>query len=199
MNRTKVKIEIFNDGKMPIYASECSAGCDVFAAKDINIEPGQTVCLPLNIKFALENGVEAQVRPRSGLSLKTALRVPNSPGTIDADYRDEVCVILTNEYSKENLIEELKSGRLDTDKIKKISAAEYLGVSTEQLDAVGMADEIIVVDVSDRLRHGTIRISKGDRIAQIVFAKYCMAEFEQVERVADIGKNRGGGFGHTGI
>ena len=199
MNKTKVKIEIFGQGKLPIYATESSAGCDVFAAIDMIIEPGQTVCLPLNIKFALEGGVEAQVRPRSGLSLKTTLRVPNSPGTIDADYRDEVCVILSNQYSDENLLQEIKNGRVEKEKIKVITAAEYAGVEADSAEAFGIKNKNVVIDIEDGLMHGTVRISKGDRIAQIVFAKHCVADFEQVESVAEIGKNRGGGFGHTGI
>jgi dUTP pyrophosphatase len=78
--------------------SDHAAGMDLCAActDDVILEPGQIRLIPCGFYMALPVGYEAQVRPRSGLALKHGLVVPNSPGTIDADYRGEVCVILGN-------------------------------------------------------------------------------------------------------
>ena len=90
-----VLIEICRpDAKLPDYAHPGDAGMDLRAAEDMTIAPGQTVAVPTGIKLAIPAGFEIQVRPRSGLSLHTPLRIPNSPGTIDAGFRDEVRVIL---------------------------------------------------------------------------------------------------------
>jgi dUTPase len=69
---------------------------DVQSAVDVDIAPGQTVLVPTGLKFAIPEGYEIQVRPRSGLSLRTALRLPNSPGTIDSGYRGELGIIVSN-------------------------------------------------------------------------------------------------------
>ena len=84
------------DVPAPRYMSEQAAGMDVCAAceSDVTIAPGEIKLIPLGFYMAVPAGYEAQVRPRSGLALKHGLVLPNSPGTIDADYRGEVCVIL---------------------------------------------------------------------------------------------------------
>jgi dUTP pyrophosphatase len=69
---------------------------DVYALEDITINPGETKMIPLGIKVALPAGYELQVRPKSGRCLRTKLRVANTPGTIDAGYRDEICVLIDN-------------------------------------------------------------------------------------------------------
>lgn len=83
---------------IPAYATEHSAGMDLCAAvaNDMVIEPGKRALVPTGLSIALPEGYEAQVRPRSGLALKNGITVLNSPGTIDADYRGEVQVILAN-------------------------------------------------------------------------------------------------------
>lgn len=84
------------DAKIPAYAHLTDAGMDVFATEEITINPGETKLIPLGIKVALPIGYELQVRPKSGRSLKSKLRVANTPGTIDAGYRDEIGVIVDN-------------------------------------------------------------------------------------------------------
>ena len=84
------------DAKMPAYAHLTDAGMDVFATEEIIINPGETKLIPIGIKVALPIGYELQVRPKSGRSLKSKLRVANTPGTIDAGYRDEIGVIVDN-------------------------------------------------------------------------------------------------------
>ena len=100
------------DAKMPAYAHLSDAGMDIFATEDITIAPGETVLVPTGLKCAIPLGYELQVRPKSGRCLKTKLRVANTPGTIDAGYRDEIGVIIDNiePYIKSAKIDE--NGRL---------------------------------------------------------------------------------------
>ncbi len=86
------------DLPLPKYETKGSAGMDLLAAIDenITIKPSEIKLVKTGISIALENGFEAQVRPRSGLALKNGITVLNTPGTIDSDYRGEVCVILIN-------------------------------------------------------------------------------------------------------
>lgn len=97
----KVKIQRLDSARglpLPEKATELCAGMDLRAAVDreLRIEPGTAASVPTGLKIAVPPGFEAQVRPRSGLALKHRILVPNSPGTIDADYRGEVAVILFN-------------------------------------------------------------------------------------------------------
>ncbi len=90
--------------KLPNFPQDCtlqyqtlgSAGFDLFAAKEVQIMPGEYALIPTGMAIALEMGFEAQIRPRSGLALKNGITVLNSPGTIDCDYRGEICIILIN-------------------------------------------------------------------------------------------------------
>ena len=84
------------DAKMPTYAHLTDAGMDVYLTEDVTIRPGETKLIPLGIKCAIPLGYELQVRPKSGRSLKSKLRIANAPGTIDAGYRDEICIIADN-------------------------------------------------------------------------------------------------------
>lgn len=94
---TEIYIEKMNeDVRLPFYAHEGDAGMDLSASEDITIAPGETKLVHTGLKMAIPMGREVQIRPRSGISLKTALRIPNAPGTIDSGYRNEVCVIMEN-------------------------------------------------------------------------------------------------------
>ncbi|HEY9078713.1 dUTP diphosphatase [Magnetovibrio sp.] len=86
------------DLALPQHATPLSAGVDLLAAvaQDLRIEPGQRALVPTGLSIELPAGFEAQVRPRSGLANKHGVTVLNAPGTIDADYRGEVCVLLIN-------------------------------------------------------------------------------------------------------
>ncbi len=86
------------DLPLPAYETADSAGMDIRAAVDapVNIRPGGRALIPTGFKMALPRGYEAQIRPRSGLALKKGITLPNTPGTIDADYRGEVGIILMN-------------------------------------------------------------------------------------------------------
>jgi len=96
-----VAICILPDGEglpLPAYMTPDAAGCDLFAAveRDVVLDPGARALIPAGFSIALPRGYEAQVRPRSGLALRHGVTCLNSPGTIDADYRGPVAVILIN-------------------------------------------------------------------------------------------------------
>ena len=133
------------DLPLPEYATPDSAGLDLSAAVDapLTIEPGARALVPTGIAVALPPGFEAQVRPRSGLALKHGVTVLNAPGTIDADYRGEVGVILIN--------------------------------------------------------HGAqpVTVERGQRIAQMVIARYERAVWAETDTL-DASARGTGGFGSTG-
>lgn len=131
---------------MPHYATPLSAGMDVRAAVEepVVIAPQARALIPTGLRVALPEGYELQMRPRSGLALKKGITLLNSPGTIDADYRGEIGVILINH-----------SGEPFT-------------------------------------------VQRGDRIAQMVLARYEKIEWEPTDYLDD--SDRGdGGFGHSGV
>ena len=101
MSAVKVAVLRLPSGEdlpLPAYATADSAGMDLVAAvdADLTLKPGSRTVVPTGLAIALPGGYEAQIRPRSGLALKDGITVLNSPGTIDADYRGEVGVILAN-------------------------------------------------------------------------------------------------------
>ncbi len=81
---------------LPTYATAHAAGMDVVSAEDLDLQPGQRHAVATGLRIAIPEGYEVQVRPRSGLALKHGITVPNTPGTIDADYRGELKVIMIN-------------------------------------------------------------------------------------------------------
>ena len=92
---------------LPAYASEGAAGADLLAAiaEPVILKPGERAAIPSGIAIALPQGFEAQVRPRSGLALNHGVTVLNAPGTVDADYRGEIKVILVNHGSTSFVVE----------------------------------------------------------------------------------------------
>ena len=142
-----VKVKIVNKGRqqLPAYATSQSAGMDLRAniEEPIELQPLERRLIPTGLFMALPDGYEAQVRPRSGLALKHGITVLNTPGTIDADYRGEVGVILVN------------------------------------------------------LSNTPFTIEPGERVAQMVIAKYEQAALEEVE-VLDETERGAGGYGHSG-
>ena len=143
-----MKVKIVNKSAFdtPFYATERSAGMDIKANIEtpIALQPLQRAMVPTGLYIALPEGTEAQIRPRSGLAAKHGITVLNTPGTIDADYRGEIKVILVN-------------------------------LSNEEFT-----------------------INPGERIAQMVVARYEQVEWDSVE-VLDETERGAGGFGSTGI
>ena len=98
-DRVPVRIKRLPNGAgldLPAYATPGAAGMDVLAAEDVTIAPGQRHGVATGFAVAIPEGFEIQVRPRSGLALRHGISVPNTPGTIDSDYRGELRIILIN-------------------------------------------------------------------------------------------------------
>lgn len=111
MSKLKIKLLENFDKSLPLprYETPQAAGADLRASIGVHekmiIKPGQRVLIPTGLAFEIEPGFEVQIRPRSGLSFKTGLMVVNSPGTIDADYRGEVKIIMGNLGKSDEVIE----------------------------------------------------------------------------------------------
>ena len=164
----QIPIELCHpNAKIPAYAKPGDAGMDIYALEDFEVAPGERKIIKTGLKVAIPRGYELQVRPRSGTSIKTALRVANTPGTIDSGYRDEIGVII------ENIEPKIKDIGYDFDDNGNIIIKSIL--------------------------HGSVfNVGKGERFAQLVLNEVPSAAFYPVESVAQIGENRGGGFGSTG-
>lgn len=109
MQKIKVYLEQTEEGKdlpIPKYMSEQAAGMDLYACVDeaVVLKKGEIKLVPTGIKIALPDGYEAQIRPRSGLALKHGISLVNTPGTIDADYRGEIKIIMINFGSEDFII-----------------------------------------------------------------------------------------------
>lgn len=132
-----MKVLIINQSKheLPKYATELSAGVDIRANVDnpIVIKPLGRCVVPTGLYIALPVGYEAQIRPRSGLALKKGITVLNSPGTIDADYRGEICVILANLSSEEFIVE-------NGDRIAQMVIASYQQVEWDVVETLDSTD-----------------------------------------------------------
>ena len=126
----RVKVAVINDGKhqLPNYSTPQSAGLDLRASLDqpVVLQPGERSLIPTGIKLALPPGMEAQVRPRSGLAYKHGVTVLNAPGTIDADYRGDIGVILVNHGDVAFTVE-------DGSRIAQMVLAKYEQVEWEEV------------------------------------------------------------------
>lgn len=128
INITRLEKE-FKDLPLPAYATDGSAGMDVYAAieDDMILEPGKVVMVPTAIAIALEPGFECQVRSRSGLAANYGIFALNAPGTIDSDYRGEIMIILAN-FSQKKFI--IKRG----DRIAQLVISRYEKIDWNQVD-----------------------------------------------------------------
>ncbi len=136
MSTVSVPVQRLQSGAdlaLPSYATMDAAGMDLLAAVDgpVNLPPGSFQVIPTGIAIALPRGYEAQVRPRSGLAAKHGVTVLNSPGTIDADYRGEVGVILINHGKSDFII----------DRGMRIAQLILAPVNTLEWQEVAMLDE----------------------------------------------------------
>jgi dUTP pyrophosphatase len=152
----------------PAHAGD--AGIDLIACEQAVLGPGERALVSAGIRLALPPGLEAQVRPRSGQALKRGLTIPNSPGTIDPGYRGPVKVILLN--------------------------ASPALCGDDLMGAPG--DEPLAERLARGLQSRTIRIERGERIAQLVFARFERPELQMVDSVSLETARGEGGFGSTG-
>lgn len=146
------------------------AGIDLIACEEASMAPGERALVSAGIRIGLPPGLEAQVRPRSGQALKRGLTIPNSPGTIDPGYRGPVKVILLNAS-------------------QGVSAAD-LGAEP---DGGSLAERLV-----RGLEARTIHIERGERIAQLVFARFERPAIQLVSAVSLETRRGEGGFGSTG-
>ncbi len=132
MSRFKVKVVNRSNHSLPEYSTSLSAGMDIRAnlSQPVLVEPGHRVLVPTGLFIELPEGYEAQIRPRSGLALKKGITVLNSPGTIDADYRGEVGIILIN-HSVETF--EINDG----DRICQMIVSRHESIVWEEVEQVG--------------------------------------------------------------
>lgn len=128
-----MKVSIINrsDNPLPHYATALSAGMDIaaFLAKPVTLAPLERRIIPTGLYISLPQGYEAQIRARSGLALKKGLAVVNAPGTIDADYRGEIGIILVNLSSEPVTIE---SG----DRVAQMVVAQHSTIEWESTDSL---------------------------------------------------------------
>ena len=136
----KIKIINKSSNDLPKYETASSAGMDIraYLENEIIIKPLERTLIPTGLYISLPKGHEAQIRPRSGLAIKRGVTVLNSPGTIDADYRGEICVILINLSNEEYTV---KNG----DRIAQVIIAKHSNVVWE---------EVIELDLSSRGNKG---------------------------------------------
>lgn len=105
MKKIEVKIKADKGIQIPTYATPGSAGMDLRSSEHVEIKSGERACVGTGLYMAIPFGYEGQVRPRSGLALKNGITIPNTPGTIDSDYRGEIRVILSNTGKETFVIE----------------------------------------------------------------------------------------------
>jgi len=169
--RLNVKIKRLNeDAVIPKYAREGDAGFDLIATEDVIIEPGETKLVPTGLAFELPPGYEMQIRPRSGITLRTKLRV--QLGTIDSSYRGEVSVIVDNIAERVN-----RTGNV---------LATIDGKTETIYSSARYYDE------------NTYLVRKGDRICQAVISQVEHARFREVSEIEDTERG-GGSFGSSGV
>lgn len=122
----KVK-KLHPDAVIPKYQTDGAAGFDFHAIEDVKVEPSKTTLVKTGLSFEIPEGYELQVVPRSGMSLKTPVRIANSPGTVDSDYRGEVCIIVDNRNEKfiDPAYEIKKGDRIAQGKITPVVQARF--------------------------------------------------------------------------
>lgn len=127
----KVNVKVINDSgfDLPQYATPQAAGLDLRAAiaEPVTLAPGERTIIPTGLRIALPDGYEMQLRPRSGLAIKSGITLLNSPGTIDADYRGEIGVILINLSNEPFTVN-------DGDRICQMVITDYTHVEWESVD-----------------------------------------------------------------
>ena len=182
LNDDKVTIgfkRLSDDAILPTKAHPTDSGFDLYASDDVIIEPGETVIVPTGIAVELPPGYEAQIRPRSGVTAKTKLRV--QLGTIDNGYRGEIGVIVDNIAIK-----------AWTD--KQLSPLKGGGGGSYLKDLSGND-----LHVSRKFKVGTCIIRKGDRIAQLVIQRLPETVAVEIDEFSEDSERGAGGFGSTGV
>lgn len=130
--------KMYPDAILPKYQDLGDAGADIYCYEDVVLKPGETKLIKTGIKIIVPGGYQVEIRPRSGLSLKSKIRIPNAPGTIDSGYRGEVCVIMENtgdedyHFTKNSRIAQMVLQKAPRITWKEITDSEYDNFSTER-------------------------------------------------------------------
>jgi dUTP pyrophosphatase len=184
MTSVNVKVKrLHPDAVIPMYAREGDSGFDLVAVEDVIIEPGETALVKTGLAFEIPEGYELQIRPRSGVSLKTKLRV--QLGTVDSGYRGEVGVIVDNIAAKRHPYKSTKYEHVD-------------GTTTETTKHIRECSRWGEYEEQETVDYYTYIIRKGDRIAQCVLSEVPIAKFTEVDTLGDTERGEGG-FGSTGV
>ena len=118
---------------IPTYANSSAAGIDAYSAEDYVILPGKRMLVSTGIAFALPEGYEMQVRPRSGLALKNGISIVNTPGTLDSDYRGELSIILINHGDADFVVSRgMRVAQLVVHKFEQVKFTEDHNLDSEQ-------------------------------------------------------------------
>ncbi|WP_432665151.1 dUTP diphosphatase [Wukongibacter baidiensis] len=137
MLELKIK-KIHPDAVIPRYAHASDAGMDIYSIEEKIIDPGETSLIKTGIVIELPKDTEAQVRPRSGLALKSSITVLNTPGTIDEGYRGEICIILINHGKKSFKVEKhMRIAQMVIKNVLKVRVKEVSEVSESDRNTGG--------------------------------------------------------------
>ena len=169
----EIPVEICRENaKLPTYATNGSGAMDIYSPEEYNIECGQTIIIPIGIKVSIPHGYALLIQPRSGMSARMKVRIPNSPGLIDEDYHEEIGVIVENT--------DIRVKDVDIDSI-----TNKFGTGTE----MGLIKEY------GRL----ITIGKGERFAQMRLVEVPRVKWREVNSLGTQIEDHGKGFGSTGV
>lgn len=167
-----IPVEVCREGaKLPAYATDGSGAMDIYSPEEYVIGPGESIMIPIGIKVDIPIGYGLLIQPRSGLSRKTKIRIPNTPGLIDSDYHEEIGVIV------ENIDAPIKDVELE-----QSTGASVLGAAP----------------ILGNLYGSSFTIGKGERFAQMRLVEIPLVNWLPVSSLGSFENDHGKGFGSTG-
>ena len=169
----EIPVEICRENaKLPTYATNGSGAMDIYSPEEYNIECGQTIIIPIGIKVSIPHGYALLIQPRSGMSARMKVRIPNSPGLIDEDYHEEIGVIVENT--------DIRVKDVDIDNVT---------------NRFGTGTEMDLIKEYGRL----ITIGKGERFAQMRLVEVPRVKWREVNSLGTSIEDHVKGFGSTGV
>lgn len=173
----QIPIELCRDGaKLPTYATDGSAAMDIYSPEEYTIAPSGSVVIPTGLKVNIPKGYALLIQPRSGMSRKTKIRIPNTPGLIDSDYHEEIGVIV------ENIDPPIKDVGIDYIPDTRTNGVSY-GTKPEAINLYGSA----------------YTIGAGERFAQMRLVEVPLVNWLPVSSIGEFENDHGLGFGSTGV
>lgn len=173
----QIPIELCRDGaKLPTYATDGSAAMDIYSPEEYTIAPGESIVIPTGLKVNIPRGYALLIQPRSGMSRKTKIRIPNTPGLIDSDYHEEIGVIV------ENTDPPVKDVEIDYIPDTSVNGVSY-GTKPGAINLYG----------------SSFTIGKGERFAQMRLVEVPLVNWLPVSTLGEFDSDHGKGFGSTGV